>query len=331
MPHGPILIVDDEPLNLDIMRRILSDEYSLVYARNGVQALESTAKHHPSLILMDIEMPEMDGYEACRRLKQDPATESIPVIMVTGLGGIVDEAQGFATGAVDYIVKPVSPLIVRARVKAHLSLVRHTLLEKSYRDAMYMLGTAGHHNDTDTGVHIWRMAAYARELAMAIGWNIERCRQLEMAAPMHDTGKIGIPSTILRKPGKLDASEWEVMRTHPRLGYEILSQSDAPVFRLAAEVALHHHEKWDGSGYPDGQAGEAIPESARIVAVADVFDALSMRRPYKEPWPIEKITDTLAAGAGAHFDPRLVTAFLNILPKILEVRALWDAQEAENS
>lgn len=327
MPNGPILIADDEPLNLDAMRKVLEDDYRLVFARNGSEVLAATRKHRPSLILSDIEMPDMDGYAACRALKADPTTMHIPIIFVTSLAEAGKEAYGFELGAVDYIVKPISPPVVRARVKTHLSLVRASRLENSYRDSIYMLGTAGHYNDTDTGVHIWRMAAYSRALAAASGWDIGTCDTLEMAAPMHDTGKIGVPESILRKPAKLDAAEWVIMKQHTHFGYNILSKSDAPVFKLAAEVALRHHEKWDGSGYPDGLAGEDIPESARIVALADVFDALTMRRPYKEAWPIDRVMTTLREGSGNHFEPRLVERFESILPQVLEIKAVWDSRD----
>jgi putative two-component system response regulator len=327
MTYGPLLIVDDEPSNLSALHQVLSPDHRLVFARNGLDALAAAEKHQPSLILLDIGMPQMDGYEVCRRLKANARTESIPVIFVTALAEIGDEAAGFDTGGVDYITKPFTPEIVRARVRTHLSLVRATALERSHRDAVYMLGTAGHFNDADTGVHIWRMAAYARALAARVGWDAERCALMEMAAPLHDTGKLGIPDAILRKPGKLSAEEWEIMMTHTRIGYEILSQSDAPLFQLGAEIALHHHEKWDGTGYPLGLIGEAIPQSARIVAVADVFDALTMQRPYKEAWPVERAIETLKAGAGSHFEPRCLTLFLEILPQILDLKILWDGRE----
>jgi putative two-component system response regulator len=232
---------------------------------------------------------------------------------------------------VDYIVKPVLPQIVRARVGAHLALVNSTVLAKSYHDAILMLGHAGHYNDTDTGSHIWRMAAYARALAIACDWNVANSDRLELAAPMHDTGKLGVPQSILRKPGPLDAQEWAAMRTHPQVGFDILSKSKAPVFQLAAEVSLRHHEKWDGSGYPDGLKGKDIPQSARIVALADVFDALSMKRPYKEAWPIEQVMSHLQADAGKHFDPELVAAFNRILPEILAIQDRWDAVDKEPS
>lgn len=331
MTYGPLLIVDDEPANLAIMHGILKGSHSLVLARSGLEALEVVKKSRPSLILLDIQMPDMDGYQVCKALKANPATEAIPVIFVTTLSELGNEEAGFEAGCVDYLIKPVFPGIVRARVRTHLSLVQTKQLEKTYMEAISMLGKAGHYNDSDTGVHIWRIAAYARELAEEVGWSKDRCHLLEHAAPMHDTGKIGIPDSVLRKPGKLNEEEWAVMRTHSRIGYEILSSSDAPVFQMAAEIALCHHEKWDGSGYPDGLAGEAIPESARIVALVDVFDALTMKRPYKEAWSVAQALEVLREGAGKHFDPALVRAFENCLPRLLEIKESWEQQESRSS
>ncbi|MEI8573114.1 two-component system response regulator [Methylomonas sp. LW13] len=328
MPNGPILIIDDEPQNLRVLEQILAGKYKLVFARNGHEALAATRKFRPSLILLDIQLPDMDGYTVCRKLKADPLTESIPVIFITSLADADDEVTGFEAGAVDYIVKPVSSPTVRARVQTHLSLVRAIHLEKSHRDAIYMLGEAGHYNDNDTGVHIWRMADYAGALARALGWGEEQCRLIELAAPMHDTGKIGIPDAILKKSGALDASEWIIMKTHPRIGYDILSKSDAPVFKMAAEIALHHHEHWDGSGYPDGLAGELIPESARIAALVDVFDALTMKRPYKEAWPNEQAIATIQAESDSHFQPAMIEVFIAVLPEILAIQTKWAECEA---
>jgi putative two-component system response regulator len=329
MNHDPILCVDDEPTNLAILHQTLKDEHRLAFARSGEEALEAVAKHHPALILLDVDMPGMSGYEVCRQLKYAAVSRNIPVIFVTSLNRDADEMAGFEAGGVDYITKPISAPIVRARVRAQLSLVRLELLEQTHRDAIHMLGEAGHFHDTDTGVHIWRMAAYSKALARAAGWTPERCAMLELAAPMHDTGKIGIPDAILKKPGSFEPAEWEIMKTHARIGYDILSRSTAPLFQLAAEVALNHHEKWDGTGYPSGLAGTDIPESARIVAIADVFDALSVRRPYKEAWPLDRVLATLRDSAGHHLDPHLVQLFISILPRILEIQADWsDLREA---
>jgi len=325
MPHGPLLIVDDDPTNLSTLRQILEPDYKLVFACDGQEALAAAEKHRPSLILLDIQMPDMDGYEVCKRLKKQSHLEHIPVIFVTALSDLGNEKAGFAVGCVDYLIKPVSAEIVRARVKTHLSLVKHTQLEKSYRDAVFMLGEAGHYKDNDTGVHIWRMAAYARALAQRIGWPASECELLELAAAMHDTGKIGIPDAVLTKPGKLDANEWRIMKNHTRIGYQILSKSEAPLFQMAATIALYHHEKWDGSGYPESLAGHDIPLAARIVAIADVFDALSMARPYKAAWPMEQILAYLKENSASHFDPELLQNFFEILAEILAIKTQWDS------
>lgn len=330
MPSGPILCVDDEPANLGLLRQVLQAHYRLAFACSGMEALAATAKHRPAMILLDVDMDDMSGIEVCRQLKADPDTRDIPVIFVTGMSSVVDEQAGFDVGAVDYITKPISPPLVLARVRTHLSLVRASALEESYRAAIHMLGEAGHYNDTDTGLHIWRMAAFSRRLAEAAGWSAERAGLLELAAPMHDTGKIGIADSILKKPGKLNEAEWVIMKTHSRIGYEILSKSKAPVFLLAAEVALCHHEKWDGTGYPQGFAGERIPESARIVAIADVFDALTMKRPYKDPWPLDRVLSTLHESAGHHLERRLVDLFVAVLPDIVAIQERCNQQELQN-
>ncbi|MEB0136510.1 response regulator [Actimicrobium sp. CCC2.4] len=323
-----ILIVDDEPANLAIMREILQDSYRLVFARNGSEALAAMAKHLPAMVLLDVGLPDINGYDLCRQIRQLDASGQVKVIFITAYTDIAHEAAGFDAGGVDYITKPVSPQIVRARVGAHLSLVRATVLEQSYHDAILMLGHACHYNDNDTGSHIWRMAAYAGALAHGVGWNPEQCQRLILAAPMHDTGKLGIPQAILRKPGPLDEDEWIIMRTHPQIGSDILGKSKAPVFQLAAEIALRHHEKWDGSGYPGKLGGKEIPESARIIALADVFDALSMKRPYKEPWPLDRIVAHIHAGSGAHFDPDLVTVFADVLPELMDIHIRWRDEDS---
>ncbi|MDD2342946.1 MAG: response regulator [Tolumonas sp.] len=322
-----ILLVDDEPNNLQLLRQILRTSYQLIFAHNGQSALAAVAAHHPDLILLDVMMPDLDGYEVCRRLKADPLTHDIPVIFVTAMGDVDDEAAGFDVGAVDYIHKPVSPAIVIRRVQTHLSLVHVKELEDSQREAIYMLGAAGHYNDNDTGLHIWRMAAYARAIAEAIGWPEHLAERLELAAPLHDTGKIGIPDGILKAPRKLTAEEWVTMRQHSLIGYEILQCSDTPIFKMAAEIALYHHEKWDGSGYPKGLLGDNIPQSAQIVAIADVFDALTMKRSYKEAWSVEASLEEMRANSGTHFNPALLTVFLNILPKILNIKNEWEEKE----
>jgi len=344
MDKATILVVDDEPNNIRLLNQLLKTTYTVRIATNGKQALERVLIDPvPELILLDIMMPEMDGYEVCRHLKSSLDTASIPVIFITAKNEEEDETIGFEVGAVDYITKPISAPIVRARVATHISLAnQQRACEKTVKEktkeltatqeaGIFMLGEAGHYNDTDTGAHIWRMAAYARALAQAINWPVEKAHMLEQAAPMHDTGKIGIPDAILKAPRKLEADEWVIMKTHTEIGYSILSNSNTSIFELAAEIALYHHEKWDGSGYPKKLTGESIPQSARIIALADVFDALTMARPYKEAWPVEKAFATIKESAGSHFDPKLTAVFLSIKDKLLEVKEVWGKKEQENT
>ena len=325
-----ILIVDNDPNNLFLMKSILADKYHLIYAKSDKIAIKLANTHQPNLILLDIMMPDMNGYEVCETLKTNSQTKDIPVIFISAMSEIKDETYGFEVGAVDYIHKPISPPILLKRVENHINLVRANKLENSYQSAIEMLGHAGHYNDTDTGAHIWRMAAYAKKIAESIGWDETQARTLELAAPMHDTGKIGIPDSILKAPRKLDKKEWEVMKKHVILGFDILSHSDTPVFQMAAEIALYHHEKWDGSGYPMGVSGENIPISARIVAIADVFDALTMKRPYKNAWPVDKAVEEIKNGSGSHFDPELVYVFNSNIAEILKIKDYWDNHSEHN-
>ena len=318
-----VLVVDDEPNNLKVLQQILKERFELIFAINGEKALIAAREHRPDIILLDIMMPGMDGYEVCRHLKADPATLHIPVIFVTAMSEMEDEARGFDVGAVDYIQKPVSGPIVLRRVQTHMSLVRVDELDDLARAAIRMLGEAGHYNDPYTGEHIWRMADYSAALARAAGWSPAEVEMIELAAPTHDTGKIGIPHSILRAPRALNDQEWDVMKTHSEIGYNILSKSDNPVIKMAATIARHHHEKWDGTGYPMSLAGDDIPEAARIVAIADVFDALTSKRPYKEPWSVEKALSIMQENAGSHLDPNLLAIFLKIMPEVLQIKAKW--------
>ena len=318
-----LLLVDDEPTNLQVLRHVLQADYRLLFATDGARALQVAREQLPQLILLDIMMPGMDGYAVCRALKADPATAGIPVIFITALNDSQDETAGFDVGAVDYLTKPVSPPVVRARVRTHLSLVRMDELRETRLQIVQRLGRAAEYKDNETGLHVIRMSHFAQLLALAAGCSPAWAEDLLNAAPMHDVGKIGIPDAVLRKPGPLDADEWATMRRHPEIGAEIIGEHPSGVLQLAREIALAHHEKWDGSGYPRGLAGEAIPLSARIVAIADVFDALTTRRPYKEPWPVQDALDHIAAQAGKHFDPALVALFAPLLPQLLEIRARW--------
>ena len=318
-----LLLVDDEPTNLQVLRHILQADYRLLFATDGERALQVAREQRPDLVLLDIMMPHMDGYAVCRALKADAATAAIPVIFITALNDSQDETAGFDVGGVDYLTKPVSPPVVRARVRTHLSLVRMDELRETRLQIVQRLGRAAEYKDNETGLHVIRMSHFSQLLALAAGCSPAWAEDLLNAAPMHDVGKIGIPDAVLRKPGPLDADEWATMRRHPEIGAEIIGEHPSGVLQLAREIALAHHEKWDGSGYPRGLAGEAIPLSARIVAIADVFDALTTRRPYKEPWPVQDALDHIAAQAGKHFDPALVALFAPLLPQLLEIRARW--------
>lgn len=336
-----ILIVDDTPENLDVLRGILDADYEVKVAINGNIALKIAQNQQPDLILLDVMMPDIDGFEVCKRLKAEKSTVDIPIIFVTAMLEPKDEEYGLDLGAVDYITKPISPGVVKSRVKTHLSLAdqqracqkqveeKTQSLQFSQKAAIHMLGEAGHYNDTDTGVHIWRMAAYSGALAHAINWSVSQVELITMAAPMHDTGKIGIPDEILKAPRKLDENEWAIMKTHSQIGYDILQKCHSELFQMAAEIALYHHEKWDGSGYPHGLTGEHIPLSARIVAIADVFDALTMKRPYKDAWPIERAVELIKSESGRHFDPNLVSAFVTIIDEIVAIKEQWEVNEEQ--
>ena len=318
-----LLVVDDEPANLQVLRHILQEDYRLLFAKDGTKALELAAREKPELILLDVMMPGMTGYEVCAQLKATPATSAIPVIFVTALADVEDEAQGFAVGAVDYITKPVSPAIVKARVRTHLSLVRVEELRETRLQIVQRLGLAAEYKDNETGLHVIRMSHYSRVLALAAGFSEAQAEELLNAAPMHDVGKIGIPDAVLRKPGKLDGEEWEVMKQHAQIGADIIGEHPSGLLRMAREIALNHHEKWDGSGYPRGIGGAEIPVEARIIAIADVFDALTSERPYKKAWPLEEAVQLLREQSGRHFDPELVELFLGQLPAILEIKERW--------
>ena len=327
-PHQPlILAVDDEASNLQLLRQILQDHYRLRFAKDGQRALALAREETPDLILLDVMMPGMSGYEVCAALKADPAVASIPVIFVTALTETDDELEGFEAGAVDYITKPVSPPIVRARVRTHLSLVRMEELRASRLEIVQRLGLAAEYKDNETGLHVIRMSHFSRILGLAAGMTAIEADDLLHAAPMHDVGKIGIPDRILQKPGPLDPDEWKIMQSHATIGAEIIGEHERGVLALARQIALSHHEKWDGSGYPNGLAGDAIPLAGRICAIADVFDALTSVRPYKKAWTEEEALDFMVKQKGRHFDPALVDLFLTQMPAIRAIRQRWAEQE----
>lgn len=329
-----VLIVDDEPQNIDLLVSTLKNDYLVKAATRGEKALEIVhADKPPDIILLDIMMPGMDGFEVCRQLKDDFTTRDIPIIFVTACIETQDELLGFELGAVDYIIKPISPPVVRARVRTHLQLhdqnraleckvtERTAQLQETRLRVVQQLGRAAEYKDNETGLHVIRMSHYAQIIGRHLGMSDYHAELLLHAAPMHDIGKIGIPDRILQKPGALDPSERMLMRTHCQIGADILGDAgDSELLEMARIVALSHHEKWDGSGYPAGLSGETIPRVARIVAVADVFDALTSRRPYKDAWTVDAAVEQVRGDAGSHFDPRVVEEFLAALPEILEIR-----------
>lgn len=318
-----VLVVDDVPDNVYLLKEALEQDYKVKAALNGLQALKvARSDNKPDIILLDVMMPEMDGYEVCKQLKADPTTSKIPVIFVTAKDLESDEKRGLQLGAVDYINKPIRPAIVQARVKTHLALydqnralseeveIRTREVEDTRLEIIHRLGRAAEYKDNETGLHVIRMGWYSRLIAEKMGANEDYVDLIFKAAPMHDIGKIGIPDRVLQKPGKLDAEEWEIMKRHSQYGAKILGEHNHALLQMAKEIALYHHEKWNGTGYPRGLCGDAIPVSARIVAIADVFDALTSERPYKKAWPAEKAFQLIADEAGEHFDPALASVFL---------------------
>jgi putative two-component system response regulator len=340
-----VLVVDDMPENIAVLGDLLQSDFRVRVANSGRRALEVAASDpRPDLILLDVMMPDLSGYAVLRELRANPDTGDIPVIFVTALDADADEEEGLALGAVDYIHKPIKPAIVRARVRTQLELksIRDQLfnrnvnleLEVSRRVrenqviqdvSMRALASLAETRDNETGNHIRRTQSYVEVLARALvshprftGLRAEGIIDIIVkAAPLHDIGKVGVPDHILLKPGPLDAAEWRIMQSHARLGAEAIEaaladegeQAPLAFLHIAMDIAYSHHEKWDGSGYPDGLRGDAIPIPARLMALADVFDALISRRVYKPPMPIEQAVQIIHAGRGQHFDPDIVAAF----------------------
>jgi len=325
IPDGTprIVVVDDESTNLRVLKHILGNDYRLFFAKNGLEALRIVESEKPDLILLDVMMPDISGYDVCTQLKQSDDTKHIPIIFISALNEESDEEKGFKLGAVDYITKPIAPVIVKARVKTHLSLVKADELKRTRLQVIQRLGKASEYKDNATGQHVIRMSFYAKELALHYGLSDFQADKIFNAAPMHDIGKIGIPDHILLKPGRLTEDEFEVMKRHPEIGEEILGESDSELIELAKSIAISHHEKWDGTGYPYGLAGDDIPLEGRIVAIADVFDALTAIRPYKRAWTIEETTDYIYSQSGKHFDPSLVKCIPEVLNSFIAIMNKW--------
>jgi putative two-component system response regulator len=342
-----ILVVDDTEANVDILVEALGDLYSVSVAMDGESALETVAEEPPDIILLDIMMPGMDGYEVCRRLKADPKFSSIPVIFITAMSEIENKTKGFGLGAVDYITKPFEIAEVQARVKTHLSLVLATrelerqneileikVAERTMELALtqdvtiHSLASLAETRDNETGGHILRTQRYVKALSKKLAQNPKFSEALDIrtiqlfykCAPLHDIGKVGVPDAILLKPGKLSDEEFDIMRTHCELGYQALLKAErlfqadnrASFLAHAMDIAYTHHEKYNGTGYPRRLAGEDIPICGRIMAVADVYDALICKRVYKPPFTHEKAVEIITKDRGTHFDPDVVDAFLEI-------------------
>jgi putative two-component system response regulator len=356
-----ILLVDDETLYIDILVDLLKESYTTVVAKSGAQALKRAAGNPPpDLILLDILMPGMDGYEVCRQLKHNPRTSSIPVIFLTVKSEVANEVRGFELGAVDYIAKPMSPPIVRARVKSHLELHKaqqqlenqNELLERRVGErteelsrtkdvAIFCMATLAETRDNETGKHILRTQNYIRLLAEHLKNHPRFCDYLQSddtiemlykTSPLHDIGKVGVPDRILLKPGKLDAQEWIEMKKHAAYGHDALLRAEQELgstdfLQMAREIAYTHHEHWDGNGYPQGLSGDNIPVSGRLMAIADVYDALINKRVYKEAFSHKKAIEIVRQSAGTHLDPDIVEAFLQLQNSFQEIALLYSDDE----
>lgn len=353
MEKPTVLIVDDQATSRKILAQIVhlvSSDLAVVEKSNAIDALAWLENAVPYLILSDYKMPDVDGLEFLRRVRAQSALRYIPFVMITSLDEKEVRNRALEEGATEFLSKPIDPPECRARFNNLLELQeqrlllqdRAALLEDQVRQAtreirwreeetLLFLARAGEYRDEETGNHVVRMAKYSRLIAEELGLDRNMCETIERAAPMHDIGKIGIPDAILRKPGRLDTDEFQIMKEHPEIGYRILSGSSSPFIKMGAVIALGHHEKFDGGGYPGGLQGEAIPLVCRIVAVADVFDALCSKRVYKLAWPLEESLAFLQSQSGLHFDPECVSAFIRKLAdaKLIQQR-YRDTEEESN-
>ncbi len=326
-----VLIVDDNPSAIEILKSALHKDYNLRIVTNGEMAIEIIKKSLPDLILLDVMMPGMNGFEVCKILKDCVKTKDIPVIFVTIMSDVYDENEGFNIGAVDYIAKPINAVTVKARVKTHLSLAHQQKeldvqvrektkeLNKSRIDLVKQLGIAAEYKDNEIGNHITRVSKYCGLIADKYGYSENDSSLLVLAAPMHDVGKIAIEDRILNKPGKLTATEWKRVKEHTTIGVKILGKHEDPLLKLASSIISQHHEKWDGTGYPNGYKGTEIDINSRILAIADVFDALTNKRSYKEAWTFEESFEYISNDGGHHFDPDLVKVFGSLKREIYAV------------
>ncbi|MBP1710878.1 MAG: response regulator [Deltaproteobacteria bacterium] len=346
-----ILIVDDQPQNIDLLEAYLTPQnYEIVAAASGEEALKKLSGNLIDLILLDVMMPGMDGFEVIRRVRRDNTQRLLPIILVTTLRETEDRVKGIEAGCDDFISKPVDKMELLARVRSLLKVKAYNDLLSNYQkeleaevdkrteelkhalekikaaslDTIYRLSMAAEFRDEDTGAHIKRVSLCCAVIARRIGLPESDIENILYAAPMHDLGKIGIPDLILLKPAKLNPQEWEIMKQHTVIGARILNGSDAEFIRLGETIALSHHEKWDGSGYPGGLKGKQIPITGRITAIVDVFDALTSKRPYKEAFSVEKSLNLIREGKGSHFDPDIVDAFFALQDDIQMIMKQYD-------
>ncbi|HCC78008.1 MAG: two-component system response regulator [Chloroflexi bacterium GWB2_49_20] len=341
-----ILVVDDQLINIELLEaHLVPQGYEIVTAANGEEALGKLSSDQIDLILLDVMMPGMDGFEVTRRIRQDTIHRLLPIILVTALRDKEDRIKGIESGCDDFISKPFDKMELLARIRSMLKVKAYNDLLSNYRkelesevarrtaeltqavenikaaslETIHRLSMAAEYKDMDTGEHIERMTRYSTVVARRMGLDESSIETIQYAAPMHDLGKIGIPDQILMKPGSLDPAEWEIMKQHSVIGAKILNGSNAEFIRLGETIALNHHEKWDGSGYPNNLKGLEIPIEARIVAIADVFDALTSKRPYKQAFSIEESLAIIKAGRGSQFDPEVVDAFFAVQDEILTI------------
>lgn len=352
-----VLVVDDTEANVDILVDALGDLYEVMVAMDGESALETVEEEPPDLILLDIMMPGMDGYEVCSRLQADPRYKSIPIIFLTALTEIENKTKGFEMGAVDYITKPFEVKEVQARVRNHLDLKIHRdhldhlvklrthEVEVTQDVTIHSLASLAETRDNETGMHILRTQRYMRALAYKLAdhpkfaefLNDDTVNLLFKSTPLHDIGKVGVPDAILLKPGKLSSEECGIMKTHCELGYQALVKAEG-VFDLeerpsflshAKDITYTHHEKWDGTDYPRGLAREEIPISGRLMAVADVYDALISKRVYKPPFTHEQAVEIIVEGRGQHFDPDIIDAFKEIHQEFADIAKEFEDRNEE--
>jgi putative two-component system response regulator len=333
-PRPVILAVDDDTDLVALIAKALSSDYTMLTASNPGDAIAlAGGEPRPDLILLDIEMPDVSGFEVCQALKSEAATADIPVVFLTGKSEAQAQVEAFGLGAVDYIMKPINSAVLKARVHMQLSLAdqRHALeklvqertaqVERTRSEIIRRLARAMElHESAAVGNRVVRLGHYAKLIAQAAGAKPQVVELMAAAAPLHDIGKLGVPAEILKKPGKLSAPDLERIRRHPQLGADIIGEHDDPLLKLARQIALTHHERWDGSGYPQGLKGEAIPWPGRVMAVVDAFESMTTTQFYREPRSVEDAALEIEAGAGKMYDPTVIEAFKKALPAMKKVR-----------